>query len=58
MTTPSSGTWNYPTPIRFGPGCLSQLPQACKALGMRRPLLVTDKGLADLPIVAEAMDLR
>ena len=56
MTTPSSGTWNYPTPIRFGPGCLSQLPQACKALGMRRPLLVTDKGLADLPIVAKAMD--
>ncbi|MBM66205.1 MAG: alcohol dehydrogenase [Myxococcales bacterium] len=56
MSIPSSGTWNYPTPIRFGPGCLAQLPEACRELGMTQPILVTDKGLADLPIVAQAVE--
>jgi len=48
------GNWNYPTTIRFGAGRIRELPQACAALGMRRPLLVTDPGLAALPMVANA----
>ena len=46
---------NYPTAVRFGPGRIRELPEACRALGMTRPLLVTDPGLAALPVVAEAL---
>ena len=49
------GNWNYPTTIRFGAGRIRKLPQACAALGMKRPLLVTDPGLAALPMVADAV---
>src|ERR1700759_1873106 len=49
------GKWNYPPPIRFGPGRIRELPEACKAVGLRRPLLVTDPGLARLPMIADAM---
>src|SRR4051794_32646612 len=46
--------WNYPTAIRFGAGRIAELAEACRAAGMRRPLLVTDPGLAALPMIAEA----
>jgi alcohol dehydrogenase class IV len=49
------GNWNYPTAMRFGAGRISELPKACAALGMARPLLVTDPGLAALPMVTEAV---
>lgn len=49
------GNWNYPTSIRFGAGRIAELPDACKAAGIRRPLLVTDPGLAKLPMVAAAL---
>jgi len=49
------GNWNYPTSIRFGAGRIRELPDACRSLGMRRPLLVTDPGLAALPMVAQAV---
>lgn len=49
------GNWNYPTLIRFGAGRVSELPDACKTLGMRRPLLVTDPGLAALPMLQNAL---
>ncbi len=44
--------WKHPTEIRFGIGRAAELPDACDLLGMRRPLLVTDPGLARLPIPA------
>jgi alcohol dehydrogenase class IV len=49
-----TANWNYPTSIRFGVGRIAELPEACRALGMSRPLLVTDPGLAGLPMVSEA----
>mgnify|MGYP003507688499 CR=1 FL=1 len=49
------GNWNYPTSIRFGAGRIRELPDACKALGMQRPLLVTDPGLVQLPMIANAV---
>jgi alcohol dehydrogenase class IV len=49
--------WSYPTAIRFGAGRISELAEACAAAGIRKPLLVTDKGLASLPITAAALDL-
>ena len=56
MTT-LTGNWNYPTSIRFGAGRIAELPDACRSLGMTRPLLVTDPGLAALPMVARAAGL-
>ncbi len=49
-----SGNWNYPTAIRFGAGRIRELSDACRAMGMERPLLVTDPGLAALPMIAAA----
>ena len=46
-----SGNWNYPTSIIAGAGTIGQLAQCCRELGMARPLLVTDPGLAVLPMV-------
>lgn len=47
--------WNYPTAIRVGAGRLAELPDACRELGMHAPLLVTDPGLAGLPMVEQAL---
>mgnify|MGYP002623732894 CR=1 FL=1 len=49
------GNWNYPTQVRFGPGRIAELARACKSLGMKRPLLVTDPGLAKLPMIKAAI---
>ena len=46
--------WSYPTAIKFGVGRIVELADHCKALGMKNPLLVTDKALASLPITAAA----
>lgn len=56
MTIPSMN-WSYPTAIRFGAGRIAELPEACTAVGIKQPLLVTDRGLADLPITQKALDL-
>ena len=47
--------WSYPTAIKFGVGRIAELAEQCKASGITRPLLVTDKALASLPITAEAL---
>ncbi|MFL6551328.1 MAG: iron-containing alcohol dehydrogenase [Povalibacter sp.] len=51
------GNWNYPTLVRFGAGRIVELPDACNTLGIRKPLLVTDPGLAALPLVANVVEL-
>ncbi|AXT25295.1 iron-containing alcohol dehydrogenase [Ruegeria sp. AD91A] len=51
------GNWSYPTAIKFGAGRIRELPEACAAAGMKKPLLVTDKGLADLPITTATLDI-
>lgn len=47
--------WSYPTAVRFGAGRIVELADACNSLGIKRPLLVTDKGLAGLPITRQAL---
>ena len=49
--------WSYPTAVRFGAGCIRELGEACAAAGISRPLLVTDRGLAALPITKGALDV-
>ena len=51
-----TANWSYPTAIHFGAGRIAELPGACRAAGMTRPLLVTDRGLAALPVTARALD--
>ena len=55
MTTVLSGNWNYPTSIRFGAGRIKELSDSCKSVGMKNPLLITDPGLAALPMVNNAI---
>lgn len=50
--------WNFPAPTRFGIGRIAELPELCKELGMRKPLLITDPGLADLDIVSKSLALN
>lgn len=52
-----TANWSYPTSIRFGAGRISELGEACKAAGISRPLLVTDPGIAPLPITARAVEV-
>jgi alcohol dehydrogenase class IV len=56
MTTAAPrGNWNYPTKVKFGAGRIAELADACKDLGIKRPLIVTDPGLAALPMIKEAV---
>jgi alcohol dehydrogenase class IV len=43
----------FPTDIRFGVGARAQLPAALVELGLRRPLVVTDRGVAGLEMFGE-----
>src|SRR5262245_38729387 len=53
----TKANWSYPTAIKFGAGRVAELPDAVKAAGMKRPLLVTDKALAALPLTTRVVDL-
>lgn len=56
MSLPDSN-WNYPTTVWFGNGRVRDLPAACRQLGIRRPLLVTDEGLAGLPVTGDCLSV-
>ena len=52
---PAKANWNYPTSIRFGVGRIAELPDALKAAGIANPLLVTDPGVRNLPMLARVL---
>lgn len=52
-----TGNWSYPTAIRFGAGRIAELSEACAQAAITKPLLVTDRGLASLPITEVALDI-
>ncbi len=52
-----TSNWNYPTAVRFGPGRIKELAEACKVAGITRPLLVTDPGLSGLPMIGDALNV-
>lgn len=43
--------WSFPVPIAYGPGRARQIAGFCRAAGMTRPLVVTDRGTAGLAFV-------
>ena len=52
-----TANWSYPTAIRFGAGRISEIADACAAAGIKKPLLVTDRGLASMEITTKTLDL-
>ncbi|MGH6734771.1 MAG: iron-containing alcohol dehydrogenase [Methyloceanibacter sp.] len=57
MSNAPTANWSYPTAVRLGPGRIKELAEACRAAGISRPLLVTDAGLAKLPITEMTLGL-
>ena len=45
--------WSFPVPIAYGPGRLAELGETCSALGIQRPLIVTDRTSAKLPFIIQ-----
>lgn len=48
-------TWGFPTTVLFGTGSIGKLATACREAGIARPLVVTDPGLAELPMTEAAL---
>ncbi|MSZ67667.1 MAG: iron-containing alcohol dehydrogenase [Actinobacteria bacterium] len=44
--------WGFPVPIAYGPGRLSEIGQRCVALGIKNPLIVTDRGSRNLEFIS------
>jgi alcohol dehydrogenase class IV len=49
--------FSFPTTIHFGPGARRLVDDHLKQHGIARPLIVTDRGLATLPILADFRSL-
>lgn len=52
-----TANWSYPTAIRFGAGRISEIADACASAGIKKPLLITDRGLAGMDITLKTLDL-
>jgi alcohol dehydrogenase class IV len=49
--------FNFPTPIKYGPGAIKLLPELLREHNITRPLIVTDRALAQLPPVISTAKL-
>ena len=56
MPEPAIHSFSFPTQIHFGPGARRLVAKHLAERGLKRPLIVTDKGLAALPVLAEFKD--
>ena len=48
--------WNYPTTMWVGENRIREISLACKKLNIKKPLLVTDSGLANSQIVKKTLE--
>ena len=48
--------WNYPTTMWVGENRIKDLNNACKNLNIKKPLLVTDKGLSNSEIIKNSLN--
>lgn len=51
-----TANWNYPTSVSLGAGRIGDVAHECQALGIEKPLIVTDPGLCALPFVGKLQD--
>jgi len=51
----NKSNWNYPTTVWFGEGRIKDLHLACKQLKIKKPLFVTDNGLAQSQMVKKLL---
>ena len=49
--------WNYPTTMWVGENRIIDIAEACKFLNILKPLMVTDKGLAETEIVKKTLSV-
>jgi alcohol dehydrogenase class IV len=49
----SLSSFSFPTAIAFGPGARKEVLGHLRDMGLQRPLIVTDRALAALPVLAE-----
>lgn len=47
---------NYITPVQFGAGAIQELGSEMTRVGIQRPLVITDKGIASTPILSAVTD--
>ena len=52
----SKFNWNYPTTMWVGENRIKDIGLACKKLNIKKPLLVTDSGLANSEIVKKTLE--
>ena len=51
--------WTFPTSIRYGPERIKELTEICNQKGIKRPMIVTDKGSKDLNFIDDILsDLK
>ena len=51
----NKANWNYPTTVWFGEGRIKDILLACSLLNIKKPLFVTDVGLAKSEMVKETV---
>jgi len=56
MTAYLTSAWNFPTRVVTGAGRIADLPEICRAYGIGKPLVVTDKGLASSTLIADIVE--
>ena len=54
----SNFDWGYPNTVWFGNGRIKDLPKACKILGIKKPLFVTDQDLVKTKMVEETLEIN
>lgn len=49
--------YHFPTPILFGPNASKEVPQYINSLNLKKPFIVSDPNMAELPLFKEFYDL-
>ena len=47
--------WNFPIPIAYGPGLLSEIHTFCHNANINKPLIVTEKSTRNLPFIEDIL---
>ena len=55
----SNQDWTFPTSIRYGPERIKELTEICNQKGIKKPMIVTDKGSKNLNFIDDILvDLK